>query len=147
MRVVMFCPVGSRQGYASAARTGSPCRMDLRRASAYLPPMTLDADLLIVGGGKRPGLALSARAGRLSAIVIDALPDTMRDGQDFDGRSYALALALGADAGPAGGVAGRGTRAQPILRITVSDGRAGEGAAPQRLTLIMPRSKRARWAR
>ncbi|MEM6480225.1 MAG: FAD-dependent oxidoreductase [Pseudomonadota bacterium] len=93
--------------------------------------MTQTFDIAIVGGGiTGPTLALAlARAG-LSICVIDKAPATIRKNAAFDGRASALALtsvrmlqALGiwnliAD------------KAQPILKIRVSDGRAGEGAAP-----------------
>ena len=90
--------------------------------------MTYDSDIVIVGGGLNgPVLALALARSGLSSTVIDAQPAARLTADDFDGRSYALALAsvrllrhlglwdvLEADA-------------QPMLEIKVSDGRAGEG--------------------
>ncbi|MEM7722536.1 MAG: FAD-dependent monooxygenase [Pseudomonadota bacterium] len=93
--------------------------------------MTYDADILIVGGGLNgPSLALAAAQGGLSSIVIDALPEAVRSGHGFDGRSYALALASVRMLGALGLWDGLENHAQPMLEIKASDGRAGEGAAP-----------------
>ncbi|MEM8788377.1 MAG: FAD-dependent monooxygenase [Pseudomonadota bacterium] len=88
-------------------------------------------DLIIVGGGV-VGLATAVAAAStgLSARVLDAGPAAARAMPDFDGRAYALAvsarrmltaLELWPELEP---------HAAPILDIQVSDGRAGEGAAP-----------------
>ncbi len=93
--------------------------------------MDNDADILIVGGGLN-GCCLSlalAQAG-LSSVVIDALPSATRAGETFDGRSYALALASVQMLGALGLWDGLEDRAQPILEVKASDGRAGEGAGP-----------------
>ena len=89
--------------------------------------MGFDADVVIVGGGLNgPALALAlARAG-LSVIVVDARRPEVRAEAGFDGRAYALALAsqkllVAVGVWP--------LRAQPILRVVASDGRAGEGAS------------------
>ena len=105
--------------------------MDNPARTIILRRMSFDSDIVIVGGGLNgPALALAlARAG-LSVTVIDALPRDTRDGDLFDGRSYALALAsqkLLAAIGVWGAVA---DHAQPILEVKVSDGRAGQGASP-----------------
>ncbi|PWK60029.1 FAD-dependent monooxygenase [Roseicyclus mahoneyensis] len=93
--------------------------------------MSHDADILIVGGGLNgPCLALACAQAGLSSIVIDALPEDVRSGDGFDGRSYALALASVRMLGALGLWAGLKDHAQPILQIKASDGRAGEGAAP-----------------
>lgn len=88
-------------------------------------------DILIVGGGLNgPALALAlARAGH-GVTVIDALPEKARRAADFDGRAYALALASVRLLRAIGVWDLVGDKAQPILRIKVSDGRAGEGPAP-----------------
>ena len=62
--------------------------------------------------------------------VVDARPAPDRAEAGFDGRAYALAIAstrLLTAIGVWGAVA---DKAQPILEIKASDGRAGEGAAP-----------------
>jgi 2-octaprenyl-6-methoxyphenol hydroxylase len=93
--------------------------------------MTHDADILIVGGGLNgPCLALACAQAGLSSIVIDALPEDVRQGAEFDGRSYALALASVRMLRALGLWPGLEDEAQPILQIKASDGRAGEGAAP-----------------
>uniref|UniRef100_UPI00356A6C74 FAD-dependent monooxygenase n=1 Tax=Actibacterium sp. TaxID=1872125 RepID=UPI00356A6C74 len=105
--------------------------MDNPARGGILQSMTYDSDILIVGGGLNgPALALALAMGGLSVTVIDALPVSARQGDDFDGRGYALALAsqrLLRGIGVWGRVA---AEAQPILEIKVSDGRAGEGPSP-----------------
>lgn len=93
--------------------------------------MTHDADVLIVGGGLNgPALALALAQTGLSSTVIDALPEDVRSGAGFDGRSYALALASVRMMRALGLWDDLADHAQPILEIKASDGRAGEGAAP-----------------
>ncbi|WFE75165.1 FAD-dependent monooxygenase [Roseinatronobacter sp. S2] len=93
--------------------------------------MTYDADILIVGGGLNgPSLALALAQGGLRVTVIDALPRDTREGVEFDGRAYALALASTRVLDGIGIWDAVATEAQPILQIKASDGRAGEGAAP-----------------
>jgi 2-octaprenyl-6-methoxyphenol hydroxylase len=93
--------------------------------------MTQDADILIVGGGLNgPCLALALAQGGLTSVVIDALPEDVRQGAGFDGRSYALALASVRMLGALGLWDGVADHAQPILDIKASDGRAGEGPGP-----------------
>jgi len=96
-----------------------------------LPPMTHDSDILIIGGGLNgPALALAlARAG-LSVTVIDALPKATRELSDFDGRSYALALASTRLLDHLGIWDRVAQNSQPMLEIKVTDGRAGDGPAP-----------------
>ncbi|MEN9012890.1 MAG: UbiH/UbiF/VisC/COQ6 family ubiquinone biosynthesis hydroxylase [Yoonia sp.] len=88
-------------------------------------------DLIIVGGGLNgPALALAAANAGFSVTIIDALPTAVRSLRDFDGRSYALALTskrLLQGIGIWNAVA---DNAQPMREIKVTDGRAGEGAAP-----------------
>ena len=98
--------------------------------------MTHDADVLIVGGGLNgPLLALAlARAG-LAVTVIDALPEAVRAEPEFDGRSYALALASvrmlrALELWPA-----VEATAQPILKVRAADGRPGEAPSPLHLSL------------
>jgi 2-octaprenyl-6-methoxyphenol hydroxylase len=94
--------------------------------------MAHDADILIVGGGLNgPCLAIALAKSGLSSIVIDALPEDTRMAAEFDGRSYALALASVRMLGALGLWGTLEDNAQPMLEIKASDGRAGEGAAPQ----------------
>jgi 2-octaprenyl-6-methoxyphenol hydroxylase len=93
--------------------------------------MTWDADVLIAGGGLNgPALALALAQGGFRVTVVDARPVPARAEAGFDGRAYALAIAsvrLLQAIGVWGAVA---DKAQPILEIKASDGRAGAGAAP-----------------
>ncbi len=93
--------------------------------------MAQTQDIVIVGGGLTgPALALALAQAGQSVTIIDSLPQTVRKNAGFDGRSYALALAsvrLLSGIGIWDAVA---ENAQPMLEIKVTDGRAGEGAAP-----------------
>ncbi|ABV91811.1 2-octaprenyl-6-methoxyphenol hydroxylase [Dinoroseobacter shibae DFL 12 = DSM 16493] len=90
-----------------------------------------DSDILIVGGGLNgPTLALALAQAGLRSTVIDAHSVDRRADPAFDGRSYALALASQRMLAALGLWDGLEERAQPMLRIKVSDGRPGEGAAP-----------------
>ncbi|NHX27438.1 2-octaprenyl-6-methoxyphenyl hydroxylase, partial [Escherichia coli] len=105
--------------------------MDNPARRGIVHSMTYDSDVVIVGGGLNgPALALALAEGGLDVTVIDALPVAARQGDDFDGRGYAQALAsqrLLRAVGVWGAVA---DHAQPILEIKVTDGRAGEGPSP-----------------
>ncbi|MFK7939741.1 MAG: UbiH/UbiF/VisC/COQ6 family ubiquinone biosynthesis hydroxylase [Roseovarius sp.] len=105
--------------------------MDNPVRSPILSAMTHDSDILIIGGGLNgPALALGLAQAGFDVTVIDALAEKVRKNAGFDGRSYALALAsvrLLAGIGVWPQVA---DKAQPMLEIKVSDGRAGEGASP-----------------
>ena len=91
----------------------------------------MEMDLIIVGGGLNgPALALAAAQAGFNVTIIDSLPVDRRKRADFDGRSYALALAstrLLRGIGVWNEVA---DHAQPMLEIKVTDGRAGEGPSP-----------------
>lgn len=93
--------------------------------------MTWDTDILIAGGGLNgPALALALAQGGFRVAVVDARQAPERAEAGFDGRAYALAIAsvrLLTAIGVWGAVR---DKAQPILEIKASDGRAGEGAAP-----------------
>ncbi|MCU0826759.1 MAG: UbiH/UbiF/VisC/COQ6 family ubiquinone biosynthesis hydroxylase [Tabrizicola sp.] len=93
--------------------------------------MTWDTDIVIAGGGLNgPALALALAQGGFRVTVVDARPAPDRAEAGFDGRAYALAIAsvrLLTAIGVWGAVR---DKAQPILEIKASDGRAGEGAAP-----------------
>ncbi|MGY6548156.1 MAG: FAD-dependent monooxygenase [Roseinatronobacter sp.] len=93
--------------------------------------MTHDADILIVGAGLNgPALALALAPAGLRIVMVDALPRDDRADPEFDGRSYALAVGSTRVLGALGLWDGLQDRAQPILQVKASDGRAGEGAAP-----------------
>jgi 2-octaprenyl-6-methoxyphenol hydroxylase len=93
--------------------------------------MEFDADVIVVGGGLNgPALALALAGAGMRVTVIDAQPARARADAAFDGRAYALAIAskrLLQAIGVWGAVAGD---TQPILKISASDGRAGEGPSP-----------------
>jgi 2-octaprenyl-6-methoxyphenol hydroxylase len=93
--------------------------------------MIWDADIVIAGGGLNgPALALALAQGGFRVTVIDARPAETRAEAGFDGRAYALAIAS-VRLLTAIGVWDRvADKAQPMLEIKASDGRAGEGAAP-----------------
>ena len=105
--------------------------MDNPSHTAILPFMNTDTDIIIVGGGLNgPTLALALAQAGLRSTVIDALPAPKRRLPNFDGRSYALALAsmrLLRGIGLWDAVA---DHTQPMLEIKVTDGRAGEGPSP-----------------
>ena len=89
--------------------------------------MEKTSDILIVGGGLNgPALALAAAKAGLSSTVIDARPEGARRNDNFDGRSYALALASVRMLDALGLWDGLKDDAQPMNEIKVSDGRAGD---------------------
>ncbi|RBI71550.1 2-octaprenyl-6-methoxyphenyl hydroxylase [Roseovarius sp. TE539] len=92
--------------------------------------MTDRTDILIVGGGLGgPALALALAGARFGVTVVDALGETVRRDAGFDGRAYALAIASARLLRNIGVWERVSDRAEPINRIRVSDGRAGEGPA------------------
>lgn len=93
--------------------------------------MTWDTDILIAGGGLNgPALALALAQGGFRVTVVDARPAPDRAEAGFDGRAYALAIASTRLLAAIGVWSTVKDKAQPILQIKASDGRAGEGAAP-----------------
>ena len=93
--------------------------------------MNHDSDILIVGGGLNGcALALALAIGGQRVTLIDAQPLAALQAQDFDGRSYALALVSQRLLAALGLWRHLGPEAQPILQVKASDGRAGTGAAP-----------------
>jgi 2-octaprenyl-6-methoxyphenol hydroxylase len=105
--------------------------MDNPKDRGILRGMKNTSDILIVGGGLNgPALALALAQTGHTVTLIDALPRDARAREDFDGRSYALALAsqkLIDQISVWDAVAGQ---AQPMLEIKVTDGRAGQGPSP-----------------
>ncbi len=93
--------------------------------------MTRDFDIIIAGGGLNGlTLALAVAQGGATVALVDPGDIVVRGAQGFDGRGYALSLASVRLLAALGVWAGVAERSQPILDVRVSDGRAGEGAAP-----------------
>ena len=93
--------------------------------------MKFDTDIAIVGGGLNgPTLALALAHAGLHVTIIDAHPAQTRMADDFDGRSYALALTSVRLLEAIGLWDAVVDEAQPMLEIKVTDGRAGEGPSP-----------------
>ncbi|WP_128516069.1 UbiH/UbiF/VisC/COQ6 family ubiquinone biosynthesis hydroxylase [Tabrizicola thermarum] len=93
--------------------------------------MERDTDILIAGGGLNgPALALALAQGGFRVTVVDARPAPLRAEAGFDGRAYALAIASVRLLTAIGVWPLVADKAQPMLEIKASDGRAGEGAAP-----------------
>jgi len=89
---------------------------------------SFDSDIVIVGGGLGgPALALGLAQAGFTVTVIDAAPLSAHEAADFDGRSYALALASVRLLDRLGLWDRVEDNAQPMFEIKVSDGRAGEG--------------------
>ena len=104
-------------------------RMDNPVRGRILQPM--ENDLLIVGGGLNgPALALAAARAGFRVTIIDSLPRDTREDPGFDGRSYALAHASMRLLRGIGVWDAIRDKAQPMLEIKVTDGRAGEGPSP-----------------
>ncbi|QIE45637.1 2-octaprenyl-6-methoxyphenyl hydroxylase [Pseudohalocynthiibacter aestuariivivens] len=102
--------------------------MDNPATPIILEGMTHDSDILIVGGGLNgPALALALAQAGFGVTVIDALPQPVRKNATFDGRAYALALASVRLLRAVGIWDRIASKAQPMLEIKVSDGRAGTG--------------------
>ena len=88
-------------------------------------------DVIIVGGGLNGAtMALAAAQAGLKVTVVDTLPVDTRKRRNFDGRSYALALGSIRFLRSLGVWKSVEAKAQPMLEIKVTDGRAGEGPSP-----------------
>ena len=91
----------------------------------------METDLIIVGGGLNgPALALAAAQAGFTVTIIDSLAIDTRKDPDFEGRSYALALASMRLLRGIGVWDAVSDHAQPMLEIKVTDGRIGEGPSP-----------------
>ena len=92
------------------------------------------SDILIVGGGLNGcSLALALAGAGFSVALIDSQRLDQIAADDFDGRSYALALASQRMLAALGLWPGLAPHAQPILKVTVSDGHAHSGPSPLHL--------------
>ena len=92
---------------------------------------SMNSDLIIVGGGLNgPALALAAAQAGFTVTIIDSLRLDTRKSPKFDGRSYALAHASMRLLRGLGIWSDLADKAQPMLEIKVTDGRAGEGPSP-----------------
>ena len=105
--------------------------MDNPEATIILRNMTLDADIVIVGGGLNgPALALALAEAGFRITIIDTLSEKIRKNAGFDGRSYALALTSQRLLSAIGLWDEIADHAQPMLEIKVTDGHAGAGPSP-----------------
>ena len=92
----------------------------------------MDHDVAIIGGGLNgPLMALALAQAGLDPVLIDAGTPAIQAEPGFDGRAYALSLSSVRMLTALGLWDGIVDQAQPILGIRASDGRPGEGAAPQ----------------
>lgn len=93
--------------------------------------MALDCDVLIAGGALNgSALALALAKVGLRVTVVDPVPAKKQTARGFDGRGYALALTSQRLLSALDVWQQVAEKAQPILEIKVSDGRAGEGPSP-----------------
>lgn len=89
-------------------------------------------DIVIAGGGLNgTALALALARSGLTVALVDPQARAVRANAAFDGRGYALALTSQRLFSALGIWPAVADNAQPILQIKVSDGRPGEGPAPQ----------------
>ncbi len=92
------------------------------------------SDILIVGGGLNGcSLALALAGAGFGVVLIDSQKLDHLLATDFDGRSYALALASQRMLAALGLWPGLAADAQPILQVTASDGNAHSGPSPLHL--------------
>ena len=88
-------------------------------------------DIIIVGGGLNgPALGLALAQAGLCVTIVDARPAPARAEAGFDGRAYALSIASVRLLRAIGVWAHVQDLAQPMRKITASDGRVGQGPAP-----------------
>ncbi len=91
----------------------------------------MNKGILIVGGGLNgTTLALALAQNGFQVVLVDRMSVDLRSDPGFDGRGYSLALASVRMLTALGIWSRVAKYSQPILDIKVSDGRAGEGAAP-----------------
>ena len=93
--------------------------------------MKITTDIAIIGGGLAGSLmALAASNSGFSVCIIDATGTEPQKDPDFDGRSYAMAMASGRMLKALGLWEDLETDAEPILDIKVTDGTVGEQPSP-----------------
>jgi 2-octaprenyl-6-methoxyphenol hydroxylase len=101
------------------------------RIARHIDGMTNSNDILIVGGGLNgPALALAAANAGLTVTIIDRLSACALADDEFDGRGYALSVSSQRLLKALGVWDAVCDKAQPILDVKVTDGKAGDGPAP-----------------
>ncbi|GLQ35416.1 2-octaprenyl-6-methoxyphenyl hydroxylase [Amylibacter marinus] len=94
--------------------------------------MKFDTDIVIAGAGLNGcAMALALASVGIASVIVD--PQLAKDQQSpaFDGRAYSLAHGSVRMLQVLGVWNSIATKAQPILDIKVTDGKAGQGAGPQ----------------
>jgi 2-octaprenyl-6-methoxyphenol hydroxylase len=95
------------------------------------PLPKIETDIAIVGGGLNgPALALALAQAGFDVTIIDALPIERLANPDFDGRSYALALASKRLLNAIRVWPDIADQSQPMLEIKVSDAKPGQAPSP-----------------
>ena len=93
--------------------------------------MKITTDIAIIGGGLTGSLmALASVNSGFSVCIIDAISAKTQKDPDFDGRSYAIAMASGRMLKALGLWEDLEADAQPILDIKVTDGAVAEHPSP-----------------
>ncbi|MFV0244377.1 MAG: UbiH/UbiF/VisC/COQ6 family ubiquinone biosynthesis hydroxylase, partial [Qingshengfaniella sp.] len=92
-------------------------------------------DTIVIGASLNgASLALALTGAGFSVALVDPMTPETQENPRFDGRSYALAPASVRMLDVLGLWQGLAENAQPMLKIEASDGRPGEGTAPQVLS-------------
>ena len=113
------------------ALPASPWLMDIPDHKRILQFMTKRNDIVIVGGGLNgPALALALAQTGHRVVVVDALSETQRRQDSFDGRGYALALASTRLLKQIGVWQRVAAHSQAMNEIKVSDGAPGRAPSP-----------------
>ncbi len=99
--------------------------------AVHIMAMVERRDAVIVGGGLNGcAMALALARSGLGVTVIDRTQPAIRLNPAFDGRGYSLALASMRLLDALGIWKRVAHHAQPILKVVVTDGRAGDGPSP-----------------
>lgn len=105
--------------------------MDNTIAKPIVTPMTFDSDICVIGGGLNGcAMAIALAKHGLRVSLIDSLDKAQMMQEGYDGRSYALALASQRLLQAIDTWDALHERAQPMLDIKVSDGKARVGPGP-----------------